>query len=129
MVILLGPICLLVCADDMDEVEVDTEAFCMEDKLRSLGILSNGDDLALDCTVDFATFKGVNLEAEMPPKKVCLISIFFFFLIKSETKYHYLPTQQHILFIPSKQRGKHQSLFTLYMFPLPDKGICSIYGP
>ncbi|KAG6731707.1 hypothetical protein I3842_01G142800 [Carya illinoinensis] len=56
--------------DDMDEVEVDTEAFCMEDKLRSLGILSNGDDLALDCTVDFATFKGVNLEAEMPPKKI-----------------------------------------------------------
>lgn len=95
MVLFLGPMFLLVFADDMDKVEVDTEAFCMEDKLRSLGILSNGDDQTLDCTVDFATFKGVNLEAEMPQKKVCSISIVF--LIKSKTKYHCLPTQQHIL--------------------------------
>lgn len=53
--------------DDMEEVEVDTEALCMEDRLRSLGILSNGDDLDLTLS---ATFKGIDLEADMPPKKI-----------------------------------------------------------
>ncbi|KAB1213921.1 WD repeat-containing protein 43 [Morella rubra] len=58
--------------DDM--VGVDTEAVCMEDKLRSLGILSNGDDLTSDFTLNYATF---DLEAEMPPKKIraCVLSM------------------------------------------------------
>ena len=73
MVVLLVSICLLVCADDT--VEVDTEALCMEDRLRSLGLLSNADDLASDFTNNSATFKGIDLEADMPQRKVCLISI------------------------------------------------------
>lgn len=73
MVFLLGPICLLVCADDMVELEVDTETSCLEDRLRSLGILSSGDDLTLGLTVNSATLKGIDLEADMPQKKVCLI--------------------------------------------------------
>lgn len=76
MMLLLSPICLLVCADDM--VGVDTEAVCMEDKLRSLGILSNGGDLTSDFTLNYATF---DFEAEMPPKKVCLIFYVVFFML------------------------------------------------
>ena len=73
MVLLLGPICLLVCADDMVELEVDTEISCLEDRLRSLGILSSGDDLTLGLTANSATLKGIDLEADLPQKKVCLI--------------------------------------------------------
>jgi hypothetical protein len=73
MVLLLGPICLLVCADDMVELEVDTEISCLEDRLRSLGILSSGDDLTLGLTANSTTLKGIDLEADMPQKKVCLI--------------------------------------------------------
>lgn len=67
-------LCLLVCADDM--VQVDTEALCLEDRLRSLGLLSNADDLTSYFTNTSVTFKGIELEADMPQRKVCLISIF-----------------------------------------------------
>ncbi|XP_059439762.1 uncharacterized protein LOC132172303 [Corylus avellana] len=56
--------------DDMVELEVDTEISCLEDRLRSLGILSSGDDLTLGLTANSATFKGIDLEADMPQKKI-----------------------------------------------------------
>ncbi|KAM3707811.1 hypothetical protein ACB098_02G053500 [Castanea mollissima] len=54
--------------DDM--VEVDTEALCLEDRLRSLGLLSNADDLTSDFTNTSVTFKGIELEADMPQRKI-----------------------------------------------------------
>lgn len=71
-----GSYVLLVCADDMVEFEADTAAICMEDRLRSLGILSKADDLTINSTLNSATFKSIDLQTNMPQKKVCLLVIY-----------------------------------------------------
>ena len=62
-----------VCADDAVEMEVDSVAICMEDRLRSLGLLSEADDITSKSTQSSTTLKGINLEAFTPQKKVCLL--------------------------------------------------------
>ncbi|KAK6161064.1 hypothetical protein DH2020_004445 [Rehmannia glutinosa] len=52
-----------------DRGELDSVTLCMEDRLRSLGILGNSDD-ALGTTLDSKRFKGINLDASTPHKKV-----------------------------------------------------------
>ena len=107
----MAVLCLLVCAEDMEELEVDTEALCMEDRLRSLGILSNGDDLDLTLS---ATFKGIDLEADMPPKKVCLIFTFTFWVSGWELNYivPHSSTHTHTLPppLPKKREKKKKSI-------------------
>ncbi|XP_047950588.1 WD repeat-containing protein 43 [Salvia hispanica] len=49
--------------------ELDTVTLCMEDQLRSLGILSSTDD-ALSSTLVSKYLKGINLDASTPQKKV-----------------------------------------------------------
>ncbi|MCD9639206.1 hypothetical protein HAX54_023584, partial [Datura stramonium] len=48
-----------------DEVE-----FCMEDQLRSLGIISSDHDLSPSSILDPKIFKGISVDAGMPPKKM-----------------------------------------------------------
>ncbi|PPS18847.1 hypothetical protein GOBAR_AA01722 [Gossypium barbadense] len=45
------------------KLEADSKALCMEDQLRSLGILDT-------CNSDSIVFDGINLEANLPPKKM-----------------------------------------------------------
>lgn len=48
------------------------ETFSMEDKLRSLGILKGTDEPS---SLSYASvIDGIDLEAHLPPKKVCLLS-------------------------------------------------------
>ncbi|KAL2470301.1 transducin family protein/WD-40 repeat family protein [Abeliophyllum distichum] len=55
--------------DDADKVHVDAGTLCMEDQLRSLGILGNIDP-TLSSMLDSKILKGINIEASMPLKKV-----------------------------------------------------------
>ncbi|BBG93140.1 transducin family protein / WD-40 repeat family protein, partial [Prunus dulcis] len=50
--------------------KADTAAICMEDRLRSLGILSKADDLIINSTLNSATFKSIDLHTNMPQKKM-----------------------------------------------------------
>ncbi|XP_007035680.2 PREDICTED: WD repeat-containing protein 43 isoform X2 [Theobroma cacao] len=52
---------------DMIQVEADSKALCMEDRLRTLRIL---DDLTSNSSLDSMIFDGINLEANVPPKKM-----------------------------------------------------------
>ncbi|XP_008223261.1 PREDICTED: uncharacterized protein LOC103323078 [Prunus mume] len=61
---------LMKSKDDMVEFEADTAAICMEDRLRSLGILSKADDLTINSTLNSATFKSIDLQTNMPQKKM-----------------------------------------------------------
>ncbi|KAB2012208.1 hypothetical protein ES319_D09G073700v1 [Gossypium barbadense] len=45
------------------KLDADSKALCMEDQLRSLGILDT-------CNSDSIVFDGINLEANLPPKKM-----------------------------------------------------------
>lgn len=54
----------------MVEMELDTEAICIEDRLRSLGILSKEDNSASKSKVNSNIFNGVDLKVNMPQKKV-----------------------------------------------------------
>ena len=48
---------------------------CMEDRLRTLGILDNKDDLTSDSVFDSMKLRGINIEANnMPQKKVCFLA-------------------------------------------------------
>lgn len=49
----------------------DDVTYCMEDRLRSLGILSNDGDLTPCSQLDNRILKGINFEANTPQKKVC----------------------------------------------------------
>lgn len=51
---------------DMDE----PNKLCIEDKLRSLGILSNKDDVASNLTFNSTLSKGINLQENVPQKKM-----------------------------------------------------------
>jgi hypothetical protein len=52
-------------------VEVDAVTTSMEKQLRLLNILGSKDDGILSPTLDSATLKGINLEDNIPLKKVC----------------------------------------------------------
>ncbi|CAA0817539.1 transducin family protein / WD-40 repeat family protein [Striga hermonthica] len=52
-----------------DEGDLDEATLCMEDRLRSLGILGNIDD-ALGSTMDSKWFKGIDLDSSTPHKKL-----------------------------------------------------------
>lgn len=73
--VVLGPIHLwFFCADDTVEVEADSEMVCMEERLRSLGILSGKDDPRLNLALKSTLFDDIDLEANMPEKKVSLLA-------------------------------------------------------
>ncbi|KAM0962649.1 hypothetical protein ACFX14_021772 [Malus domestica] len=61
---------LVKSKDDMVELEADTAAICMEDRLKALGILSKVDDHTFNSTLNSATFKGIDLQRNMPHKKM-----------------------------------------------------------
>ncbi|KAL6571415.1 hypothetical protein OROHE_003058 [Orobanche hederae] len=52
-----------------NESGLDSVALCMEERLRSLGILGSSDDM-LNSTLDFKKFEGINLDASTPHKKL-----------------------------------------------------------
>ncbi|CAA2964015.1 WD repeat-containing 43-like isoform X1 [Olea europaea subsp. europaea] len=52
-----------------DKIDVDAGTLCMEDKLRSLGVLGNIDS-TLSTMLDSKFLKGIDLEASMPIKKI-----------------------------------------------------------
>ncbi|GMI95070.1 Nuclear Glucose-responsive WD40 protein1, GLUCOSE HYPERSENSITIVE 40 [Hibiscus trionum] len=51
--------------DDSMKLEAGSKALCMEDQLRSLGILDT-----CNAQLDSIPFNGINLEANLPPKKM-----------------------------------------------------------
>ncbi|KAJ9699679.1 hypothetical protein PVL29_005511 [Vitis rotundifolia] len=59
-----------VHADDLESVEASNETSCLEEQLRSLGLLDNKDDLTSNSMLNSTKFKGISLEANMPPKKM-----------------------------------------------------------
>ncbi|EXC39743.1 WD repeat-containing protein 43 [Morus notabilis] len=61
---------LVKSKDDIAVMEVDTEVICMEDRLRSLGLLSETDDTTSKSMKNSAVLEGINLEALMPQKKM-----------------------------------------------------------
>lgn len=58
-----------ICADDFNEVG-DTPIVCMEDRLRALGILDSKDDLTSDTVIDSTKLRGIDIEANLPQRKV-----------------------------------------------------------
>ena len=76
--ILLLP-CLTFCvliayADELDTIEVSKETSCLEEQLRSSGLLDKKDDLTSNSMLDSTKFKGISLEAKVPLKKVCFFA-------------------------------------------------------
>lgn len=55
--------------DNAVDMEADSEMFCMENRLRSLGILQS-EDLMSTSLFDSAMIKDIDLEANMPQKKI-----------------------------------------------------------
>lgn len=55
------------CDEEMVELDVGSKPLCMENKLRSLGIL---DDLTSKSSLDSMMFNGIQLEAHVSPKKI-----------------------------------------------------------
>ena len=53
---------------DLVQLEVDSKALCMEDQLRSLGILNTSNS-----PLDSIVFDGINLEANVLSKKMKVI--------------------------------------------------------
>lgn len=47
-----------------------TPNICIEEKLRSLGLLGKQDDPTTDLVPNFTNLKGINIEATLPPKKM-----------------------------------------------------------
>ncbi|XP_043709859.1 WD repeat-containing protein 43 [Telopea speciosissima] len=63
--------------DDQVMVEVDTTTICMEDRLRSLGVLTSEEDLTrdsyplnADSTMNSTTFSDAHFEAQISQKKI-----------------------------------------------------------
>ncbi|GMH28543.1 hypothetical protein Nepgr_030386 [Nepenthes gracilis] len=54
----------------MEKTEANTATCCMEDRLRSLGILSCQDDVKKKSMLSSTIFKGIDLEATMPQRKM-----------------------------------------------------------
>ncbi|KAL5849376.1 hypothetical protein ACOSQ4_007389 [Xanthoceras sorbifolium] len=61
---------LVESRDDTVEVEADSEAVCMEHRMRSLGILSSKDVLTSKSSLNSTKFDGVDLDANLPEKKI-----------------------------------------------------------
>ncbi|XP_052207723.1 uncharacterized protein LOC127811677 isoform X3 [Diospyros lotus] len=55
--------------DEMDNVE-DVPSICMEDRLRTLGILDNKQDYMSDKIIDSTKLMGIDINADLPQKKV-----------------------------------------------------------
>lgn len=68
---------IIIFADDKVEVEADSQTVCMEDRLRSLGILSNKDDLMSNSALEATLFNGIDFETNIPVKKVSISCIFW----------------------------------------------------
>lgn len=62
-----------VGSDDITVMEVDTEAICMEDRLRSLGLLSETDDITSKSMQNPGLLEGIDLESLMSQKKVIFL--------------------------------------------------------
>ncbi|PON61971.1 WD repeat containing protein [Parasponia andersonii] len=56
--------------DDPVEMEVNSVAICIEDRLRSLGLLSEADDITSKSTHNSTILQGIDLEAFIPQKKM-----------------------------------------------------------
>ncbi|XP_034684888.1 WD repeat-containing protein 43 isoform X2 [Vitis riparia] len=56
--------------DDLESVEASNETSCLEEQLRSLGLLDNKDDLTSNSMLNSTKFKGISIEENMPPKKM-----------------------------------------------------------
>ncbi|XP_004302893.1 PREDICTED: WD repeat-containing protein 43 [Fragaria vesca subsp. vesca] len=56
--------------DGTVEFELDTGAICMEDRLRSLGILSKVDDPTINSALNSAAFKSIDIQTNMSQKKM-----------------------------------------------------------
>ncbi|GAV64178.1 WD40 domain-containing protein/Utp12 domain-containing protein [Cephalotus follicularis] len=54
--------------DDMVREEANSETFCMENRLRSMGILSGEDGLTSNSALNSTAFMGINLD--LPQKKI-----------------------------------------------------------
>lgn len=52
-------------------MDIDDATFSMEDRLRSLGILDDGDRFTPSSVNDSTALKGISLAATTPKKKVC----------------------------------------------------------
>ena len=59
-----------ICTEDIAAVEVDSEVICLEDRLRSLGLLSKTDDITSKSKQNSSVLNGIDLEALIPQKKV-----------------------------------------------------------
>ncbi|XP_038723535.1 WD repeat-containing protein 43 isoform X2 [Tripterygium wilfordii] len=58
-------------ADNKDGLmDVDAVIICMEERLRSLGVLSSKDDRTLNSALDSTKFRGIDLEANLTHKKM-----------------------------------------------------------
>ena len=57
----------------MDNVE-DVPSICMEDRLRTLGILDNKQDYMSDKIIDSIKLMGIDINADLPQKKVCFLA-------------------------------------------------------
>lgn len=67
---LLNLLILPIYADDMAQSEIDV--ICMEDRMRSLGMISSESDYASNIELCCKLLKGIDLEATIPVKKVSL---------------------------------------------------------
>lgn len=67
---------LLICADDV--VQGETDVICMEDRMRSLGLLYSESDCASNNELCSTLLKGIDLEATLPTKKVSCESVCVF---------------------------------------------------
>ncbi|KAK3016350.1 hypothetical protein RJ639_005734 [Escallonia herrerae] len=55
---------------DKGDMEVDKVSVCMEDQLRAQGIINSDDGLASNSKFDSKLLKGINLEANIPQRKM-----------------------------------------------------------
>lgn len=68
---------MFLCSDNM---EMDQVTMCLEDKLRTEGILSSDNDLTSNKIQLSKLLKGVNLEDNMPQKQVSIFIFIYFHL-------------------------------------------------
>ncbi|GAA0145365.1 hypothetical protein LIER_05577 [Lithospermum erythrorhizon] len=61
---------LVVSRDDLDNLNADFGTFCMEDRLRSLGLITPSEDLASSPALDSSMLNDITLETCVPQKKM-----------------------------------------------------------
>lgn len=67
-----------MCVDDIAAMEVDSEVICLEDRLRSLGLLSKTDDIKSKSNWYSSILHGIDIEAVVQQKRVCFyVSVIF----------------------------------------------------